>query len=54
MMSLLEAAKQAINEVFGDSTVAPEQTLEWLEELFDEINMLIAAVELDIERAAEE
>ena len=41
---LVEAAKQAINAVFGDRSVDPKQTKESLKDLKDEIDILVDAL----------
>jgi len=47
---LYKQAKEAIQALFGDTSVTQEQTLESLELLADEIGMLIEAIEADLER----
>lgn len=46
----VEAAKAAIGDVFGDSSVSQQQTIEALEELAGEIEGYIAAIKSDMER----
>lgn len=48
---LCEKAKVAIQAVHSDSSVSLEQTLDSLEELGGEIEILINAVETDIENS---
>lgn len=48
---LCEKAKEAIQAIHGDTSVSLEQTLDSLEELKGEIDILIDAVETDIENA---
>lgn len=48
MSKMLKKAKKAISDLFGDTSVSPEETLSYLEELRDEIDSLIDAIELDL------
>jgi len=48
---LCEKAKTAIQAIHGDTSVSIEQTLNSLKDLRDEIDILIEAVETDIENA---
>ena len=49
--NLCEKAKEAIQAIHSDTSVSLEQTLDSLEELRGEIDILIDAVETDIENA---
>jgi hypothetical protein len=46
---LLEAALEAIREVHGDTSVSQEETLQSLQTIIDEAEMLADAVRKDIE-----
>ena len=43
---LLKRAKEAINGVFSDTSVSKEQAAESLQQLIDEIDILLEALEL--------
>lgn len=43
-----EAIKEAINKLFGDTSVSPEETLINLKEIADEVELLIDAIEQDM------
>ena len=47
---LLSQAKEAIAEIFSDTSVTPEQTLERLTDLREEVEIRIAALEEDFDR----
>ena len=47
---LLSQAKEAIAEIFSDTSVTPEQTLERLTDLREEVEIRIATIEEDLER----
>jgi hypothetical protein len=47
-------AKDAIEELFSDTSVSQSQTREDLEELRDDINAKIEAINADLDRAHEE
>lgn len=46
-MSLVDAAKKAIQDVFGDTGVPPAETREALEELRDEIDAYLDTIPSD-------
>lgn len=43
---------KAIEKLFGDTSVAPEDTLDALKEIQGEVEMKIGALEADLERNA--
>jgi hypothetical protein len=49
----VQAAKDAINAVFSDTSVPQETTLESLRELRDELDIVVDCVEQDLARAKE-
>jgi len=49
---LVDAAKAAIDEVFGDTSVSKEQTLDRMNELSNHIESSISCLEEDIKREA--
>ncbi len=51
---LVKIAKAAINTVFSDTAVSQETTVEYLEELRDEIIVMINAIKEDIKFDGEE
>jgi hypothetical protein len=51
---LMGDARDAIEKLFGDTSVAPEQTRESLEELRHEIDGKLEAINADIDRAHEQ
>lgn len=44
---LVEKAKEAIDSVFGDTSVSPEQTADSLQELVEEIEMKLSSLPQD-------
>ena len=50
MNSIYEEAIKSISKVHGDVSVSPQETLENLRGLRDELDMLIESVESDIRR----
>lgn len=50
---LLEAAKKAINEYHGDTSVSQQTTMEGLEELRDDITAMIEAIKHDMKTSGE-
>ncbi len=52
-MTKLEAAKAAIDELFGDMSMSAEQAVEALEELREEIDLKLDALRDDIAIAVE-
>lgn len=52
-MNKKQIALDAINEVFGNTSVSPETTLERLEELREEIDGKIELIESDLARKEE-
>lgn len=51
-MAKLEAAHQAIRDVFGDTDVDPETTIDRLRDLAGECEECITMIEADIDREA--
>lgn len=52
--TLVDAAKAAIDEVFGDTSVSKEQTLDRMQELSSHIENSIECLREDIKREAKE
>lgn len=48
---LKEAAKSAVNSVFGDRSVGPRTTIDSLEEIASDIDALIDALKSDLRRS---
>ena len=48
--SLRQAAKEAVGNLFSDTTVSRETTLDALEELQDEIDVLVQCIYDDLKR----
>jgi osmotically-inducible protein OsmY len=46
---LLDAAKEAVSKVFGDTSVSQQTTIESLEDIADDINGMIAGIKEDIQ-----
>jgi len=44
-----ETTRRAINDLFGDTSVGPQTTLEALEALLEELETLIETVKIDID-----
>lgn len=51
---LVEAAREAIEKVFSDTSVSPEKTDESLRELAEEIDFKLNAIRADRKRAGRE
>ena len=49
MNDVVERAKQAINEVFSDTTVPPGKTKEALEELIDDMWIMIESLKAQMD-----
>lgn len=49
----VNAAQEAIDRLFGETSVSPEETLEALEDLRDDIEAKIDAVKNDMHKAKE-
>ncbi len=49
-MDNLKEAQQAIEQLFGDTSVPKEQTVDALKELYDDLELKIEALEIEIEQ----